>query len=96
MKDYKVVSKEVDVKYLSFETVKTEVEAALASLPKDAINISTEFDTYEEYEVNKIVLTITYSIPKTEEDFAKEKSQKQATLLWKRQQLEKLKKELGE
>lgn len=55
-----------------------------------------ELETVDEYDSNYIEMKVAYTRPPTEEEVRKEKEGKARDLAWKRAQLERLKKELGE
>ena len=93
---YKWASKDLEVTGSSMEQAWIDYRSARSSLPKDSINIKSELVHEEEYGYDKVVIKINYYVPKTENDFERERDMAAKERENKRLLLEQLKKELGE
>lgn len=69
----KHIRKTLNVNDNSLDEVITIYEEFKKTLPENAVNIKTCFETEGDYDSTSTVLEITYYIPKTEEDIDNEK-----------------------
>lgn len=81
--------------YSSIEHLYKKFLELKENLPKGSYSHS-ELDVQEEYGSTCVYATIYYLTEKTQEEIDEENARKERELTWKRKQLEKLKKELGD